>query len=151
MDVILYKNSSATDHINKKITLRATVSCDFKKPVDVVRPVIYISATNDYDDVNYVYIPEFNRFYYATCTGGTSQTLTYECKSDPLMSFKTGILSSKAVVARNPWLWDKYLPDTKMPIESRTIRSTYKFPNPDIFKGTNNSFILTTLGSGSSD
>lgn len=148
--VNLYSNSSAPNHINKNITLVAETSCEFKAPISVTNPTIYISATDAYDGVNYVYIPEFGRYYYATCTGGTSQTLTFECKSDPLMSFQSQIKASKAVIARNPWKYNKYIHDPKLPIEARTVTESYKFPVTDTFKGTNNSYILTTIGSGGS-
>ena len=148
--VTLYANTSAPNHISKNITQLAEVSCEFKAPISVENPTIYISATASYVGCNYVYIPAFARYYYATCTGGTSQTLTFECKSDPLMSFANQIKSSKAVVARNPWRYDKYIHDPKLPLEARTITATYKFPNRTHFKGDNNSYILTTIGSGGS-
>lgn len=144
--VQLYKNSSNPNALNKSISLQATVTCEFKAPMDRERPTIYISATDAYDGVNYVYIPEFNRYYFANCIGGTSQTLTFECLSDPLMSFKSGILSSPAVIARNPWHYDKYLPDNRLPVESRTVRGTFKFPNASLFDGSKNCYILTTIG-----
>lgn len=144
--VQLYKNSSNPNAMNKSIAHRADVNCEFKAPMDRERPTIYISATDAYDDVNYIYIPEFGRYYFANCIGGTSQTLTYECLSDPLMSFKSGILNSPAVIARNPWHYDKYVPDSKLPVESRTVRSTFKFPNAELFNGDNNSYILSTIG-----
>ena len=144
--VNLYNNSSDVNRLNKTITLRATSTCEFKAPMDVERPIIYISATADYDDVNYVQIPEFGRYYFAKCIGGTSQTLTFECFSDPLMSFKSGILSSPAVIARNPWHYDKYIPDNRLPVESRTVRSTFKFPNASLFDGSKNCYILSVIG-----
>lgn len=146
--VDLYVNSSDTNVMNKTIAFLATTDCDFKSPLDVENPTIYINASADYAACNYIYISQFGRYYYAKPVGGTSNTITYECQSDPLMSFKTGILASKAVVARNPWHYDKYLPDGSMPVESRTVRGTYKFPN-DPFNGDNNCYILTILGCGS--
>lgn len=148
--IYLYLNSSAPNHIIKSLSGETEVQCEFKQPMDVENPTIYISATDVYDTYNYVYIPEFGRYYYAKCIGGTSQTLTFECKSDPLMSFATQIKASKAVVARNAWVYDKYIHDPKIPIESRTVTGTYKFPNQNIFNGDNNSYILTTIGSGGS-
>lgn len=145
--VNLYVNSSNVNVMNKAISLKATTNCEFKAPMSVDRPTIYISATDSYDDVNYIYIPEFKRYYYARCTGGTSQTLTFECVSDPLMSFKGGILSSPAVIARNPWHYDKYVPDNLLPLEARTVRDTFKF-HGDYFNGNNNCFVLTTIGHG---
>ena len=144
----IYMNSSAPNHVNKVLSGATDIDCDFKAPMDVENPTIYIAAADTYDKYNYVYIPEFGRYYFAKCIGGTSQTLTFECTSDPLMSFKSGLLSAKAVISRNPWKYDKYISDSKLPVESRTIRGTFKFPN-DHFNGSNNCYILTTLGSGS--
>lgn len=146
--VNLYKNSSDTHKMHKNITFRSSVDCEFKAPIDVENPTIYINASAEYDDVNYVYIPEFSRYYYAKCIGGTSNTLTFECTSDPLMSFKNGILSSPAVISRNPWHYDKYLHDNRLPVEQRTYRETIAFPYKDNFDGTHNCYILITLGTG---
>lgn len=147
-DVKIYINSSAPDYFDKLLTGETTVSCEFKSPVDVENPTIYISATNAYDGYNYCYIAEFGRYYYMKCIGGTSQTLTFQCQSDPLMSFKTQIRACPAVVARNPWHFDLYLPDPKLPIEARQSCAVLKFPQ-NYFSGDNNCFILTTLGGGS--
>ena len=149
-NVNLYVNSSDIHIMNKEIAFLATAECDFKAPIDVESPTIYLNASVDYVGCNYVYIETFGRYYYAKCIGGTSNTMTFECQSDPLMSFKAGILNSKAVIARNPWKYDKYIHDPKLPIESRTVTGTYKFPTTTHFTGTNNSYILTTIGSGGS-
>lgn len=144
--VTLYSNSSNPNVMSKSITALATVTCEFKNTVDVENPEIYISAGSPYERCNYVYIPEFNRYYYAKCKAGIGNTVTIECMSDPLMSFKNAILNSPAVISRNPWHFDLYIPDGKLPIEARTVSATFKFPNADLFKGNNNTFILTTLG-----
>lgn len=146
--VKLYKNSSGNDYFNKALSGETTVTCDFKAPIDVENPTIYISATNAYDGYNYCYIAEFGRYYYMKCIGGTSQTLTFQCESDPLMSFKAQIKSCPAVIARNPWHFDLYVPDNRLPIESRKVAGVYPFPNTSYFSGSNNCYVLTTLGSG---
>ena len=97
--------------------------------------------------MNYLYIPQFGRYYYAKPVGGRGANITYECSSDVLMSFKAGILASPAVISRNPWHFDLYLPDPKLPVEARTVSSVLKFPG-DHFNGLNNSYILTCIGSG---
>ena len=150
-NVNLYYNSSDEHEINKALTLVASnVQCNFKAPVDVENPEITISATDAYDRVNYAYIGEFGRYYYVTPIVKNNQIITYQMKSDPLMSFKGGILSSPAVISRNPWVYDKYIPDNKLPIESRTARAVFPFSGTH-FSGTNNSYILTTIGGGGTD
>ena len=145
----LYTNSSNPNVINKSITSLGDFSCDFKSMIDVETPEVYVAAGAAYDQANYMYIPEFGRYYYCKARVGTGNTITFECESDPLMSFKSGILSSPAVIAKNPWKYDKYISDPGIPIEARTVRGTFKFPQ-NHFDGSLNSYILITLGSGSS-
>lgn len=145
--VKIYKNSSAPDYFDKTLSGETTVTCDFKAPIDVENPTIYISATDSYDDYNYCYIAEFGRYYDMKCIGGNSQTITFQCTSDVLMSFKTQIRQCPAVIARNPWRWDMYLPDPKLPVESRTVSAILDFSqNKTAFDGKSNCYILTTLG-----
>ena len=146
--VSLYANTSNPNVIHKSITKLADVTCDFKKPVDVENPEIYISATDSYDKCNYMYIPEFGRYYFCRAIAGTGQTITFQCVSDPLMSFASAILASPAVIARNPWKYNMYIPDDKMPIEARTMKGSFKFPNSTLFSGSANCYILTTVGPG---
>lgn len=144
--VDLFINNSDVHAINKNLSSAGSASCEFKTPIDVENPTIYISAGAGLDKVNYVYIPEFHRYYYCHAVGGTSNTMTFQCNSDPLMSFADSILSSKVIVSRNPWQYDLYVPDHKMPIESRKVKSSFKFPVTDIFDGSHNCYILTTIG-----
>lgn len=144
--VKIYINSSGDDYLDKSLSGETSVDCNFKAPVDVENPTIYISATDAYDGYNYCYIAEFGRYYYMKAIGGTSQTITFQCTSDPLMSFASQIRSCPAVIAKNPWHWDLYLPDPDLPVEARTVSGILDFSNKTQFSGSNNSYILTTLG-----
>lgn len=143
--VKIYINSSGPDYLDKTLSGETSVDCEFKAPVDIENPTIYIAAGASYDQYNYCYISEFGRYYYMTPVAGTATTLTFECKSDPLMSFKAAIKACPAVISRNPWHWDLYLPDPKIPVETRTLSAVLNFPE-NYFSGTNNCYILTTLG-----
>ena len=142
----LYTNSSNPNVFNKSISLLGDFSCDFKNMIDVETPEVYVAAGDTYDKANYMYIPEFGRYYFCKARAGTGNTITFECTSDPLMSFRAAILASPAVIARNPWHFDLYVPDPKLPIEARTTSAVLKFTG-DHFSGSNNSYILTTIGS----
>jgi hypothetical protein len=131
---------------NKSLTSLGDFSCDFKNIIDVETPEVYVAAGATYDQANYMYISEFGRYYYAKARAGTGNVITFECQSDPLMSFKSQILACPAVISRNPWHFDLYVPDPKLPIEARSSSAILKFTG-DHFSGTNNSYILTTIGS----
>lgn len=136
------------EHVmDKSLTVVASaVSCDFKRPVQKDAPVLFVSG--DVTGANYAYIADFGRYYWVYPETGLNATTTCRLESDPLMSFKSGILASPAVIARNPWHFDMYLPDPKLPVEARAAISTLKFPETAKFDGSHNSYILITLGSG---
>lgn len=145
VNVKFYITSDNPNVMNKSLTQIASVDCDIKEPVNKERPEIYVSG--NLIGVNYAYIAEFGRYYFVYPTGEHAITTRLQLESDPLMSFKAGILASPAVVARNPWHFDLYVPDNNLPIEARTASAVLKFPGRD-FDGTNNTYILTTIGSG---
>lgn len=145
--VDFYRTGSNPKVFNKSLQLIASnVDCDIKEPTSVDSP--YLFTTGDLAHVNYAYIEHFGRYYWVYPETGLGMTTRYRLESDPLMSFKNAILSSPATIARNPWRYDKYLPDPKLPIESRTVRGVLKFPNSTIFDGSNNTYVLTTVGPG---
>lgn len=148
VNVNFYTTGDNPNVMNKSLTVIASdIACDIKQPVDKEKPFLF--TTGNLIIANYAYIADFGRYYWVYPETGQGVTTRYRLESDPLMSFKNAILNSPAVISRNPWAYDKYLPDANMPIESRSIKSTYEFPNKTIFDGTNNCYILTTLGSGS--
>ena len=141
----LYTMTGDPHSFNKSLSSLGDFSCDFKNIIDVETPEVYVAAGATYDQANYMYLPEFGRYYYCKARAGSGNTITFECESDPLMSFKSQILACPAVIARNPWHFDLYVPDPKLPIEARTASAILKFPN-NPFDGSNNCYILTCVG-----
>lgn len=147
INVNFYTTGDNPNVMNKTLTLIAeNVPCDIKEPADRENPFLF--TTGDLMHVNYAYIEHFGRYYWVYPETGQGITTRYRLESDPLMSFRAAILASPAVIARNPWHFDMYVPDPKLPIEARTASAVLPFPNTTIFDGNNNSYILTTLGSG---
>lgn len=147
MQVIFYNNTSNPHVMSKAIAQIGSFDCNVKEPNDVERPEIYLAHDDSIDHANYCYIADFGRYYYCKALPQLGQTMRFTCESDPLMSFRSGILASPAVISRNPWHFDLYVPDPKLPIEARSAGAVLKFPGTH-FSGANNSYILTTIGSG---
>lgn len=143
MEIKLYVTGSDEHEVNKLLSDVGTFQCELKAPVDVENPEITVSGNAL--NANYAYIASMGRYYYLTPITRNNSIVRYQGKSDPLMSFKGAVLSSPAVVSRNPWHFDLYLPDNKLPIESRTASAVIKFPQ-NYFNGANNCYILTTIG-----
>ena len=143
--VDLYTNRSNPNVFSKDITALGSYSCEFKENVDVENPIIYLAAGSSVDGCNYMYIAEFGRYYYAKAITRKGTAIEIQGESDPLMSFKADILSSPAVISRNPWHFDLYVPDPNLPIEARTASGVLKFSGSH-FDGTDNCYVLTILG-----
>ena len=148
INVNFYTTGDNPNVMNKTLTLIAeNVPCDIKEPADREKPFLF--TTGDLMHVNYAYIEHFGRYYWVYPETGQGMTTRYRLESDPLMSFRAAILASPAVIARNPWHFDLYVPDPKLPTEARTASAVLEFPNKAKFDGNNNSYVLITLGSGS--
>ena len=147
INVNFYTTGDNPNVMNKTLTLIAeNVPCDIKEPAEREKPFLF--TTGDLMHVNYAYITHFGRYYWVYPETGQGMTTRYRLESDPLMSFKAAILASPAVIARNPWRFNKYIHDDKLPVESRTVKATFKFPNTTNFDGKRNCYILTTIGPG---
>ena len=147
MEIKIYNNTSNKNVLNKNLTPVNTLSsCELTEESSAVNPVVTLDMNTSIYNANYAYIAYYGRYYYIEdVTTLDGLRLRVRMRVDVLMSFKSGILSAPAVISRNPWHFDLYLPDNRLPIETRTASAIQKF-NTAPFSGTNNTFVLTTLG-----
>lgn len=81
---------------------------------------------------NYVYIEEFERYYFVKSVSVENNKLAvFDLECDVLMSFKSDIYDLECIIARNETEYNLMLSDSKMKFE-RSMNWTYKPP----FKGT---------------
>lgn len=100
MTVNLYNINTAPDHLrqNVPVTPAATYTGTARAPVSVDGPYVLIQA--QITTGNYVYIPEFSRYYYITDRDIIRDDLTgLQLKSDPLTSFAS-LIDNLPVYAR---------------------------------------------------
>lgn len=147
MQVNLMINNSDNIVVSKNLaTYKMGINCNLKDSTELLTPTLRISKDNDVelDAFNYVYIPDFSRYYYVTNSskelGGVIQI---ECKVDVLMSHANAIRNLNAIVERQENLYNLYLPSLKLPDLGYRRFQTYQFSqNP--FVG--DSCILITNG-----
>lgn len=125
-DIELQTNASATNVLDKKLTLQNTVSGVLRKGCSIIDPVIIIHT--DGSDVwresfNYFHIPAFNRYYYLTnmvavegsanLPGITNPSQLWEIHGhvDVLMSYSKYIKAQTAIVARQENKYNLMLDD----------------------------------------
>lgn len=139
----LYKNLSENNKLNKEITRIGTPNAFMPiTEIDVLHPIVDIpSDTARLNEVNYVYIDEFSRYYFCKVVhDGTMAHLV--CDVDPLMSWKNQINVLSGIVKRsnisNPYLIDSEV--QKLNYNQYTVK---QFPNS--FE-TSLNYILTVCG-----
>lgn len=147
--VTFYNRSSNQHTVHASLSLITTVQVKLKEPINIEQPEILLSGAQGAIKANYVHIPDLGRYYTCHSELERGQLVRFICdESDVLMSFQNAILNSPAVISRNPWHFDLYLPDPKLPVERRTASAVLKFPETGKFNGQNNCYILTTIGAG---
>lgn len=118
----IFNNISEPNRVDKSDYITQTLILDgsFRDSVSITHPVIDIKSKNIIDG-NYIYIEEFNRYYFVRSIE-IVRTGLYRmyCDVDVLMSFKTEIGNLKAVVKRNEFTYDNNLRDSEVVVSSPT-------------------------------
>lgn len=117
MTITAYTNSSDDITADKNISVIGSFNVDPYNTVDIERPVFILDYTSTLVGCNYIHVPDFGRFYYATCRVNNGGQIIIECVSDPLKSFLSDILNCDCTVTRSasvghPTMYE----DTKLPI-----------------------------------
>lgn len=88
------------------------ITAKLKQPCDILNPIFIISYDKAYMTANYIYVPDFARYYFInniSVMPGNRAELS--CSVDVLMSYQQAIKSLKVDVERQEHLTEPYLPD----------------------------------------
>ncbi len=97
MEITLYNNQSEKNVLTKVLNNARTLDGSLREPSNISTPVILVNL--DSMPYNYVYIPQFGRYYYIVDVESRRTGLwSLQLRCDVLMSFRTDILNSYAVV-----------------------------------------------------
>lgn len=99
MNITLAINSSEANEINKSISNGPSFECTLRAETSVSDPIILLEYDGNLSGYNYCHIPTFQRYYYITdITSVRNNLWAVKCHVDVLMSFKSSILSSIAIL-----------------------------------------------------
>lgn len=146
MLVNFMKNSSPKNQITKLVSAsKPNVDCDLKGECSILTPVLIVQDLG-ITTCNYAQIPDFgNRYYFVTDIITLNEsTLEVHLSVDVLMTYKTDILASRAIIARNQNMYNRYIPDPKYTVLSYERIQTKQFPNSF---PSNGNFVLVVAGS----
>ena len=157
--VNLYNNTDDKRVIDKSLTAIRTVNADVITPSSVIRPQLRLAWFAGAASCNYMYIPEFGRYYYISDiiadTGGAA-IITGEV--DVLMTYSAAIKQAPAVVVRSTSSTNTgsqkstWIPDPQLPMTTgRTVKAVIlegSDLNIDTATMTSNNFVLNVAGGG---
>lgn len=145
MDIKLYYNSSDNRCISKQLQNEFSISGTLREETSIINPIITIKNSIPIR-YNYVYIPEFKRYYYINNIDSVRNNIwKLHLQVDPLMSFKGDILALKVVVEKQSLLenGDEYIDDGSLISDNLMFKTVYNFS--DGFNNTSE-YILITAG-----
>lgn len=145
MDVVLCYTSSEPNTLEKNISTIDTLQGTLKESCSVVNPIILIQS-NDVIDCNYVYIPEFSRYYYVNDIVSVRNTLwELHLHCDVLQSFSNEIKHCTAIVNKaTPDTGTQYLHTQGFVSLVKKKTDIIQFPNG--FNDNGNYILITTGG-----
>lgn len=140
MQVDFYTTTDNPNTVNKTLKLNKSINIIFRQAVNEETPFIIMSKDN-LTGSNYVYIPNFNRYYFiSNIENYTANLVRINLTTDLLMTYKDEILNSTVLITatEKPSYFSSNLPTTQT-ISKRVVKS-------DIKLNKENSLILTTIG-----
>lgn len=98
-----------------------------KQPCDILNPVFTLAYDSSLVNANYVYCPEFKRYYFVTKppTLLAGKRMELQCTVDVLMSWQSGIKSVKTLISRQENAGLSTIPDSNIVIKNYDIINIY--------------------------
>lgn len=149
MNISFGSTTSEKRQLDKDVSYSVSLSGTLRNETNVVNPTILVEANvSTLAGCNYMSIPAFHRVYFITDIRAISDDLCeVSGHCDVLSSFKTGIRSNTAVVARSAQSgnWNLFLNDpmTKVTNKTNVITLSSGFSS---FPKNQFSIMLITLG-----
>lgn len=144
MTVELYNYLSDNNKMNKPLTLLNTLNCTITEESSVVDPVIIISGGYFNTNANYMYISDFNRYYYITDQDTDHQRIVLKGHVDVLRTYKEQISNLYVIADRSSSKFNLYQKDNELPMEARNRITMSPFSSS--FQGEGIIFIATGNG-----
>ena len=136
----LYKNSAEDIRVDKTnyLTYVGEINGTLRQSVNITKPVVDIEYSN-VPNFNYVFIPQFNRYYYVSDITSISKNIWgISLTVDVLMSFKNTIRAQNGFIVRNQYVFDVDIDDKR--------RSYKQQPEIKYVEIPNSIFDVTTTG-----
>ena len=145
MNITLYNTSTEKNKLDKDLsTPLGTISGALHERVNSLSLSVRIPGANDalVREANYVYIDDFDKYYFKESFDIENNTIIIRLKQDVLMSYRAEIRNNNATVSRNQNKFNGYMIDQVYQVLAYRGIVAKAFPN----SLTDNSIILMTVG-----
>ena len=137
-----YINTSDDRRVDKSLSTVSVASVSYKDDTSVVTPVLKVLPFSNLFKANYVYLSDFDRYYFIREITTSAQYVYITLECDVLYTYRTQIRKCNAVVRRQQNLFDLYLDDEKFNAEAYGRTQAKRFSGGF----TKNAFILSVAG-----
>ena len=149
--IVFFRNNSDNKKLTKSLTTIKTVeSYQFNDNNNVVNPHLIVNTFENWENVNYVWIQEYRRYYFltkpVTVRGGR---LEFDLHTDVLTSRHDEILALSCLVNRNTNQQNSYIEDPEQMTLSYRTQKIINFPAANRFN-QGLQYVLTVAGGGGS-
>lgn len=112
MEIILYYNDSEKIKLDKELTQIGTIEGRLFQNTSITNPIIMFDLDTTVFSANYLYIPQFNRYYFITdIVNVSANKWQIQARVDVLTSFKSAIRENTAIIERQENEYNLYLDD----------------------------------------
>ena len=126
MYITTYVNASDEHVLDKSITkVHDNVNVILKDDTNLINPVIIVSGSLA-PSYNYVYLTDFNRYYYVRDITYSQQRYYIALEVDVLMSFNAAIKSLEVIANRSSSRFNVYQPDNSIPFLFSRLLQAYQ-------------------------
>lgn len=131
MQINLIHNYSNSNYINKNLDEHQYIylNAKLKAPCDILNPQLIVNYETEIFSYNYVWIPDFNRYYYIVGKEVLKgNRLILYLKVDVLMSYRNEILNSYQLITRSESAGKTtYVVDSNFPVRQAGYNDVIKF------------------------
>lgn len=144
--ITLYTNNSRDNERNKNLTSIQEMTGTLKEKSSIIDPVIMVQYVGTLKDCNYMYIPEFGRYYFVNdIVVVRDQLHEIHAHVDVLSSAGANLDTCAGIVRRQENDWNLYLDDGVFKAYSNPLIVQKSFPSG--FNTANATYILAVAGS----
>lgn len=149
LSVSFMNSVSPPNKISKEFAAGYSTECSLKDNTSMFRPVLLVGSVTGYpefDEMNYLYLPAFKRYYFIDDIISVGNNLwEIHCHVDVLYTYKEQILNQDAVIRRQQTKYNLYLNDPDFMTYNNDSIVTKKFSDSEFNKVLN--YVLVVNGS----